>query len=1202
MFKNILSLLLLITSCISLEAQVSVLNRILLIGDAGDINTIQKNILKKAEEKIIQGKTRVIYLGDNIYPSGLDLFGEDSTKTKDILQSQFKSFRSLNVPVDFVPGNHDWDRSGSKGYEKIKATYEYLKSFDDQDLNQFPINGCPDPVVNKITDDVVVIYIDSEWLINPQTSSEAIEDCNCTTPAEVKMQLADLVYQNRNKTILLVGHHPLLTYGNHGGKFHWMDHIFPLRAANKKFYIPLPIIGSLYPLLRSTISHPQDIAHPKYQQMSKIIKEAFTNHKDWIYIAGHEHGLQYLQDKNIRQIVSGGGSRVDFLKETNKSKYSAATAGFASIDILHNGKLNIQFYSWEDENWTEQSFITEPVSTKNTYTAYQESISSVGDSIVMSVYPKYDDKNKFHRWLFGENFRKEYATPVKVPIFRISELYGGLTPTQRGGGMQSVSLRLVDSTGTEYALRSVLKRSENLLPQSLRSSFAKDWVDDAMSAQHPFGALIVPAFAEALEIPHAKPIIGYVAPDTALQQYNYLFANSFALLEERNPLGKSDNTIKFLSSIQKDNDNRFDARTFLKSRILDVFIGDWDRHEDQWRWKNLSKKNEDKNYINIPRDRDQVMHKTEGIIPSLVKKPYLLPTLQGFGGKIDDIKYSLIKSNFLNAHPFNQFSRKEWNEVVQETVQILSDSLITKAVQNLPIEYASIREDELITSFKERREALEGAFDDFYRFIHKKMDIRLSDKNEKLTLSAIPNGNVLMSIQKINKNGKLTDTLLIQEIDKDITKELRLYLENGNDSVLINNEIKNLKIRIIGGKGENNIQNLAKNPRIRYYGMSEHTQFDNGEKMRTILSKDSSVSQFVPVNLYNFWAPNTDIGLNVDDGLILGTGFIYTHKSGFRKLPYSNRQSLTFAHSFSTNAFRIRYKGEWNEVFRKTNFLLNAYINAPNNTINFYGHGNETKFSRFDGHKKFYRARYSLYNLEAYLKFKLHPDLNFKIGPSLQLYHYSNSDTAGRYINLVEVKTFDSIQKFNDKTHIGVRGSFELLKRNRILTQKWGYELTIDYEWMWQTKSTQGHYGKVKPKIIVENKLDGAGNIRLYNRIGSTIVLGENPYYESAFLGGQDNLLGYRQFRFAGTASLFHNIELHAKILELDSYILPGSLGLIAVHDLGRVWIKDESSRKLHNSYGGGFYLAPGNLTKISFMMVGSKEGWYPYLKMGVRL
>src|SRR5690606_26719120 len=130
---------------------------------------------------------------------------------------------------------------------------------------------------------------------------------------------------------------------------------------------------------------------------------------------------------------------------------------------------------------------------------------------------------------------------------------------EMGGGMQSKSLRLKDKNGREWVIRSVEKNPESVLPEALRKTFAKDWVDDATSAQYPFSALIVPPIAGAVGVPHSDPIIGVIAPVKALGQYAGTFANMVALVEEREPLGKSDNSEKMKRNLAEDNDNKIDG-------------------------------------------------------------------------------------------------------------------------------------------------------------------------------------------------------------------------------------------------------------------------------------------------------------------------------------------------------------------------------------------------------------------------------------------------------------------------------------------------------------------------------------------------------------------------------------------------------------------------------------------------------------------
>jgi hypothetical protein len=188
----------------------------------------------------------------------------------------------------------------------------------------------------------------------------------------------------------------------------------------------------------------------------------------------------------------------------------------------------------------------------------QATYSYAQDSVTVKVRPKYDRVGGLHRTFFGENYRKEWSTDTKLPYIKISEVAGGLKPLRLGGGHQTVSLRLADSKGEEWSLRMIVKDPSILLPPQLRQTFARDVLDDAMSAQHPFSPLVVQDLAAAAGIPHAEPIIGVVHKDGALGEFSKQFEGQVCLLEMREPFGNSDNTAEMLAALDDDNDNTVD--------------------------------------------------------------------------------------------------------------------------------------------------------------------------------------------------------------------------------------------------------------------------------------------------------------------------------------------------------------------------------------------------------------------------------------------------------------------------------------------------------------------------------------------------------------------------------------------------------------------------------------------------------------------
>ncbi|HEX8377596.1 MAG TPA: hypothetical protein VF602_07240, partial [Pedobacter sp.] len=305
------------------------------------------------------------------------------------------------------------------------------------------------------------------------------------------------------------------------------------------------------------------------------------------------------------------------------------------------------------------------------------------DSIVVAIRPAYNNVSARHIKLFGQNYRQEWAAPTKLPVIRISKASGGMKPVKLGGGNQSRSLRLLDTAGNEWVLRTVEKFAEALAPKIIHGSMLEEWVDDNFSAQHPFSALIVPVLAKAVKVPHSDPMIGYVADDEALGEYEKDFAGMVCLLERREPYGSSENTLEMLSNLDSNSNSTVDTRTFFRARLLDLLIADWGRHEDQWRWVPVSN-GESKNYLVVPRDRDQALYVNEGALPKKVSGTSLLSFLEGFNPEIKNVNAFYINGRRLNQQFLNQYTYEDWMEATRQFVSALPDEILMNAVSKLP--------------------------------------------------------------------------------------------------------------------------------------------------------------------------------------------------------------------------------------------------------------------------------------------------------------------------------------------------------------------------------------------------------------------------------------------------------------------------------------------------------------------------------------
>lgn len=821
------------------------------------------------------------------------------------------------------------------------------------------------------------------------------------------------------------------------------------------------------------------------------------------------------------------------------------------------------------------------------------------DSTTVRLITRYDSVSNLHRKLFGENYRKDYSLPTKLPIIRISQIGGGLTALQRGGGNQSKSLRLMDPKGKEWVLRSVEKYSEVLLPLALRQTFAKDVIKDNMSAQHPFSALVVPVFAQAAGVAHTDPVIGLVAPDENLGKFAPDFVNTVCLLEEREPLGKSDNTAKMMKRLAENSNIQFDAEAYLKLKCIDVLLGDWDRHSDQWRWL-LDKKGDSSIYRPIPRDRDQIFYGSDGLIQRFAQSSWFLPMMQGYERNIKDIDWYLWEGREINAKWFSQLDEPTWDKIVRNFCDEMTDEVLEAGLKKLPEPGYSLRHDSFMAMLQKRRSELPSLMNHYYRFFNRIVDIELTDDSEWVFVNASSDSNMQLSVKKISKNNQ--KTTFSRVFDPAVTKEIRLYLRNGNDHLTIEGNNPPIKLRVVGGDGEKSYTVNAPLKNVALYekktGYELNGQFSNRLKLH--LSDDSANTAYAAKDLYRRRLIFPVIGFNNDDGLAVGMAFNFKNP-GFRKLPYGNSQTVSFLYSFATSAIKFTYKGEWVKAVGKADFGIDANAYTPNNTQNFFGLGNQTPFEESRKNITYYRARFNLYQLQPYLKWR-NEKSSFSIGPALEYYAYDQTGNVDRFITQTsKLYSPDSAMISRNKIFSGAIAQYTFNSRNSDVLPTKGFLISIQGKAYGGLNSYSNSYGQINSSIAYHLRLDSSSRVVISDRVGGGITLGKPAFYQSQFLGGQDNLLGFRQYRFAGTQMAYNNLELRIKLANLANYVLPGQIGLIGHYDIGRVWKKDEDSDVWHQSVGGGLYFAPASMTVIRVIASYSREGWYPYIAMKLR-
>jgi hypothetical protein len=316
--------------------------RIILIGDAGE-PTEAEPVLQSLGEmaREIPSKTAIFFLGDNIYPAGLpdreDPAYEDAEKR---LRIQINAVKGSGARIIFIPGNHDWAKGGDEGLDRLNRQQNYVtKTLGDTD-SFLPKNGCPGPEYIDF-EAVRVIILDTDFFVNSDMPWNP--DCHSADREATLEQLSEVIKTTDGREVLVLAHHPLDTHGPHGGFYDWQDHIFPLTRLEKWMWLPLPIIGSLYPLGRwNLVKSDEDLKGNAYKEMVKNLTSILKENPPLVYAAGHEHSLQVLANSEAADyiLVSGAGceARLSQVGHGENTLFAHQHTGFMMIDFFNNGE------------------------------------------------------------------------------------------------------------------------------------------------------------------------------------------------------------------------------------------------------------------------------------------------------------------------------------------------------------------------------------------------------------------------------------------------------------------------------------------------------------------------------------------------------------------------------------------------------------------------------------------------------------------------------------------------------------------------------------------------------------------------------------------------------------------------------------------------------------------------------------------------
>lgn len=324
---------------------------IYLIGDAGKDTTPGLALLMLEEELKSNPTSSVLFLGDNIYPAGLE--GKDGARKKYLselkLLSQLERTRNHEGYVFWVPGNHDWKAGRWKGHWLVQVEANFVEKYYHENTNVlndsgqvfFPKLGLPGPHVHEMHElGYNLITIDLQWWLQDQFFHKVPTEGGLKKKKmeELFLQRLDSALARSSKSGLktfIAAHHPMYSNGHHGAAKQPLRFIF-------NWVPPFQIFG-LMGLNRALV---QDIPQPRYKRIRNKILDIINKYQGVIYVSGHDHNLQFIKKDGNFHLISGSGSKRSSL---SGDKYGATfmddrNYGFMKLDIMANGKVKCHVF------------------------------------------------------------------------------------------------------------------------------------------------------------------------------------------------------------------------------------------------------------------------------------------------------------------------------------------------------------------------------------------------------------------------------------------------------------------------------------------------------------------------------------------------------------------------------------------------------------------------------------------------------------------------------------------------------------------------------------------------------------------------------------------------------------------------------------------------------------------------------------------
>ena len=776
-----------------------------------------------------------------------------------------------------------------------------------------------------------------------------------------------------------------------------------------------------------------------------------------------------------------------------------------------------------------------------------------------------------HRFVLGRDYRSHWTTPVSVPVLDLGRFAGGLQTLSRGGGQQTRSLLLRARGGREFLFRSVDKDPSATLPPELRPTVAGQVVRDQTSSALPTAPLIVGPLLAAAGILHSESHLYVLPDDPSLGEFQKEFAGVMGFLQERigGPEGPSARwggaaeiiiTDTLFARLTRTTDDRVDARAFLTARLLDLLIGDWDRHAGQWRWARFGEALP-RRWIPIPEDRDQAFVKYDGLLLAIARQS--APQLTNFGPIYPYLAGATWNGRDLDRRILVELDWRDWESVAVGLQAALPDEVIDRAVRAMPPEHYALRGALLISALRSRRDKLLEAARGYYELLARQVDVHGTQGTDRAALIRQRDGGAELTISAGGLD--TNDFYFRRRFARQSTSEIRIFLGGGDDVATVRGPGRGPVLRILGEAGQDELIDSTRGGNERFYdepGAKVRTGgFANRIDRRPYNPPPKEPGALPPRDWGKRWTSSTWASLGPDMGLLIGGGRALT-VFGFRKDPYASRHRFRAGFATGPKTYRFDYRGELHRENSTGHGEILVRASGVD-VISFHGFGNEISAP---GNNEFYRVTQDVFSIAPSVVLPLGGRTTFRFGPILK--YASTDQRPGRFLT-----SLDNLYGASSFGELGAGLALRFDSRDHPHNASRGIKLELGgraYPAIWHVDRT---FGEVHAEIATYLTPNLPFQPTLALRAGGRKLWGSYPFFEAAFIGGPSTVRLGRVNRYAGDAAAYGNAELRLPLAKV-TLVLPADVGVFGLADAGRVFLEGESSDKWHTAFGGGIWLA----------------------------